>query len=109
MMLSCRPDAMGTPFRRVPKPQPIDPEQKEFHRKQIRQWVRANPSAWDGWPTRIALTPKELMARIRRLEKHGCPHTKSGLACVAEVDNTVAAIRKQRRTRYRKSIEELAL
>ena len=61
-------------------------------------WLAAHPQAWHGWPTYRALDGRDILERVRRLQRHGCPFRGRGV--VEEVDDLVYALRKDRAARY---------
>lgn len=58
-------------------------------------WLLAHPAAWHGWPTRRALEGVDVLARLERLTRHGCPFV-GRKDVVDAVDDLVVCLRKER-------------
>lgn len=63
----------------------------------LREWLRANPQAWAGWPSYDPCDPLEDRRRARRLEMAGCP-TELAFA-VRAAHQAIADLRLERRAR----------
>jgi hypothetical protein len=86
----------------------LERRRRQRHRlalERLERWLRANPRAWDGWPTFDPIDWQDEDARYKRLRVAGFASTSlSSGELVSAANSIIGAIRNERRRRYEKNV-----